>query len=109
MNHIYLRLVIGLALVFIYGSEIITEKLKKIMFIIGVLVATIAFIVTFFHSGVAFFSMIWGSMLMSSCYLLWHCRCRGIRRPHMSDIDKDTWIELVFYICMFIIVLSIWR
>ncbi len=29
MNHIYLRLVIGLALVFIYGSEIITEKLKK--------------------------------------------------------------------------------
>ena len=75
MNHIYLRFFIGLALVFIYGSEIITEKLKKIMFIIGVLVATIAFVVTFFHSGIAFFSMIWGSMLMSSCYLLWHCRC----------------------------------
>lgn len=109
MNHIYLRLFIGIALVFIYSSEIITEKLKKIMFIIGTLVATIAFIVTFFHSGIAFFTMIWGSVLMSSCYLLQHCRCRDIRRPHISDIDKDTWVELVFYICMFIIVLSIWR
>ena len=49
---------------------------------------------------------------MASGYLLnhiKHLKLRGFKHPHISDIDKETWIELVFYICLLIIVLSIWR
>ena len=112
MDHIYIRIAVLFIMIIMYGSERVTEWFKNLMFKGGVILAIVSFIVTVMHSAIAVFTMIWGSLFMASGYLLnhiKHLKLRGFKHPHISDIDKETWIELVFYICMFIIVLSIWR
>lgn len=109
MDHVYIRLAVFFIMIIIYNSEKVTEWFKNVMFKGGVIFAIVSFLVTVMHSAIATFTMIWGSLFMASCLLLNHCRWRGLKHPHIRDIDKETWKSVAFSVCAGIIVLSIWR